>query len=159
VSDRTFVEQARALAEVCARHGAPLFINGRLDVALLTHAHLHLPTAGLRAADVRAALPLGRLLSAAVHTAAEAQPVDLALVSPVFRPGSKPLDSRPPLGVAGFEAVSADLPCPAFALGGISAANAGSLGRAAGLAVISEVLHAPSPPDALARLVEAWNAA
>jgi thiamine-phosphate pyrophosphorylase len=157
-SDRLFVEQARALAQVCARHRAPLFINGRLEVALLTGAHLHLPATGLRAEDVRPALR-GRLISAAVHSAAEAQPVDLALVSPVFTPGSKPLDRRPPLGVAGFDALARQLACPCFALGGVSAQTAGSLRHAAGLAVISEVVHAQSPPDALAALREAWHAA
>ncbi len=159
VGDRLFTEQAKALAAVCARHHAPLFVNGRLEVALLTQAHLHLPATGLRAIDVRPALPTGRLLSAAVHSMTEAQPVDLALVSPVFAPGSKPFDTRPVLGVTGFETLAAQLPCPAFALGGLSAATAGSLRHAAGLAVISEVVHADSPPDALAKLRGAWHAA
>ncbi len=155
--DRLFLEEARVLAACCRRHGAPLFVNGRLDIALLTDAHLHLPATGLRVEDVRPRLG-AKWVSAAVHNLAEAQAVDLALVSPVFPPGSKPHDTRPPLGVDGFFALARGLPCPAFALGGIAATNAHLLAGAAGLAVISEVLHAPSPGDAMSALAGAWHA-
>jgi thiamine-phosphate pyrophosphorylase len=156
VSDRQFLEEARVLAACCRRHGAPFFVNGRLDIALLTDAHLHLPTSGLRVEDVRSRL-VGKCVSAAVHSLAEVQAVDLALVSPVFRPGSKPDDPRPPLGVEGFFSLARALPCPAFALGGITAENASLLGGAAGLAVISAVLHAASPADAITTLAGAWQ--
>ncbi len=77
---------------------------------------------------------------------------DLALVSPVFRPGSKPDDTRAPLGVAGFQRIARALPCPAFALGGIETTNAGSV-KAAGVAVISAVLHASDPKAAAQALL------
>src|SRR6266849_3860312 len=40
---RLFLEEARWLAELCHQRQNPLFINGRLDVALLLGADLHLP--------------------------------------------------------------------------------------------------------------------
>ncbi|HET9451130.1 MAG TPA: thiamine phosphate synthase [Aggregicoccus sp.] len=153
---RLFLEEARLLAALCERRGNPLFVNGRLDVALLVGAHLHLPAGGLRPADVRPLLPPGRLLSAAVHDAREAADAvgaDLALVSPVFSPGSKPQDSRPVLGPAGFGALRAALPCPAFALGGITAQTAAALPDAAGFAVISGVLGAADPAAAARALL------
>src|SRR5262245_25442482 len=66
---RSFLDRARALREVVARYpGRRLFVNGRLDVALLVEADLHLPASAPPAAQVRRFLPEGRLVSAAVHS-------------------------------------------------------------------------------------------
>jgi thiamine-phosphate pyrophosphorylase len=148
---RLFLEEARLLAELCRARGRALFVNGRLDVALLVGAHLHLPAHGLTPEDVRPHLPPGRLMSVAVHDAHEAQAArgaDLALVSPVFSPGSKPGDTRPTLGPEGFRALAALLPCPALALGGLTPERAALLEGAAGFAVISAVLEAENPTEA-----------
>lgn len=145
---RQFLEEARVLAALCRARGNPLFINGRLDVALLLGAHLHLPARGLTPADVRPHLPASCRVSVAVHDAREAHEArgaDLALVSPVFSPGSKPGDSRPVLGPEGFARLAALLPCPALALGGLTPERAASLPGAAGVAVISGVLRAEAP--------------
>lgn len=152
---RAFLEEARLLRELCDRGGNALFVNGRLDVALLVDAHLHLPANGLRPEDVRAHLPAGRWISVAVHSEAEAtaaRGADLALVSPVFRPLSK-VDDRAPLGPDGFEALAARLPCPAYALGGVTAEGIGTLRSATGCAVIGAVLHAEDPRAAATGLL------
>ncbi|HEX8433476.1 thiamine phosphate synthase [Archangium sp.] len=153
---REFLEEARLLSGLCHARGNPLFINGRLDVALLVGAHLHLPAGGLTPEDVRPHLPTGRLVSVAVHDAQEARRArgaDLALVSPVFSPGSKPGDTRPTLGPEGFRALASALPCPALALGGITPESALLLGGATGFAVISGVLEAEDPGAAARALV------
>jgi thiamine-phosphate pyrophosphorylase len=153
---RVFLEEARLLADLCRAHGRPLFVNGRLDVALLVGAHLHLPASGPTVEDVRPVLPAGCWVSAAVHDADEAQLVrgaDLALVSPVYAPGSKPGDTRPPLGPEGFQALAAALSCPALALGGITPARAAQLPGAQGFAVISAVLEAEDPTAAARALL------
>ena len=153
---RLFLEEARVLAALCARHGSPLFVNGRLDVALRVGAHLHRPAGGLRPADVRPLLAPGRWVSVAVHDAreaAESAGADLALVSPVFSPGSKPGDTRPALGAGGFAALRATLPCPALALGGITPETARALRGAAGFAAISGVLGAADPAAAARALL------
>ncbi|WP_224249165.1 thiamine phosphate synthase [Hyalangium gracile] len=145
---RAFLEEARWLAELCRARGNPLFVNGRLDVALLVGAHLHLPAHGPTVADVRPHLPAGRLVSVAVHDRDEAllaRGADLALVSPVYAPGSKPGDTRPQLGPEGFQALAASVPCPALALGGITPERASLLPGAHGFAVISAVLEAEDP--------------
>lgn len=144
---RAFLDEARAVKALCDRRGAALFINGRLDVALLLGAHLHLPSNGLLPEDARPLWPAGRLISVAVHSmeeAAAARRADLALVSPVFRPLSKQ-DDRTPLGPEGFAALASALPCPAFALGGVTVANARQVPSAAGFAVIGAVLHSEDP--------------
>ncbi|MFP2933357.1 thiamine phosphate synthase, partial [Pyxidicoccus sp. 3LG] len=106
---------SRQLAALCAERGNPLFVNGRLDVALLVGAHLHLPAHGPTPEDVRPHLPPGRLVSVAVHDVAEARTAagaDLALVSPVFAPGSKPGDTRATLGPEGFLALAGGAAVP-----------------------------------------------
>ncbi len=147
--DRQFFDEAVRVKQVCDAAGAPLFVNSRLDVALAVGAHLHCTSHSLPAREVRRLLP-DRWISCVVHAEGDdVEGADLALVSPVFRPRSKPDDTRPPLGAAGFERLAATLPCSAFALGGVDASTAGSL-AGAGVAVISGVLHA-ADPEAAAR--------
>ena len=155
---RAFLEEARLLAALCHARGNPLFVNGRLDVALLVGAHLHLPAKGLTVEDVRPALPAGRWVSTAVHDLDEARlarGADLALVSPVYAPGSKPGDTRSPLGPEGFQTLAASLSCPALALGGITPERASQLPGAQGFAVISAVLEAEDPSAAARALLRA----
>jgi thiamine-phosphate pyrophosphorylase len=155
---RVFLREARILAHHCERVGAPLFVNERLDVALLVGAHLHLPSRGPDVSDVRRVLPRERWISTAVHDEVEghrARGADFALVSPVFPAGSKPNDVRAPLGPEGFARLAQQLECPAFALGGVDPESARRLpvGVTAGVAVISAVLHAPNPGKAARALL------
>lgn len=156
---RLFLEEARALRVVVDRHpGRRLFVNGRLDVALLVGADLHLPASAPPARELRPHLPPGRLISAAVHSEAEARDAagaDLALVSPVFSPGSKPGDSRPVLGPEGFRALAERLACPAFGLGGLTAERLPAVRGARGAAVIGAVFGAADPAAATRALLEA----
>jgi len=155
---RGFLERARWLADLAGRTGAQLAINGRLDVALLVGANLHLPVDGPRPAEVRPFLPAGRWVTAAVHSEAElaeARGCDAALLSPVFSPCSKPGDARPPLGPDGFSRLArraAPLPC--FALGGMTPARLALLRDCQGAAVQSHVLQARDPRAAARELLE-----
>ena len=152
------LREARLLATRCERFGVPLFVNERLDVALLVGAHLHLPARGPDVSDVRRLVPEGKWISVAVHDEREAERArgaDLALVSPVFGAGSKPDDARPRLGPDEFARLARRLECPAFALGGVDAERARTLPPelTAGVAAISAVLRAPRPRDAAQALL------
>jgi thiamine-phosphate pyrophosphorylase len=153
---RASLEHARALAELCERKQRAFFVNGRLDVAIALGAHLHLPAGGMTAAEARPHLSAG-WISVAVHNDAEARTAagaDFALVSPVNRAGSKPDDRRPPLGAEGFQALSRLLPCPAYALGGMTPASISSLAPP-GAAVISAVLGSKDPRQTAAECIAA----
>lgn len=155
-TDRAFFEEGEQLASLCRRFGNPLFVNGRLDIAVLLGAHLHLPARGIQVGDVRPHLPDGRWISAAVHDveeAREAHGADLALLSPVFAPGSKVTSERAPLGAEGFTRLAGSLRCPAFALGGIDPGNAEAIAGAFGFAAISSVLKAVEPRSAAEALL------
>lgn len=100
---------------------------------------LHLPAA-LAPADWRAKQP--KLLSVACHNRAALRRAadagaDMALLSPVYAPGSKPGDPRPTLGPAGFTDLAATVSIPVLALGGITPERVASLPGAAGVAGIS----------------------
>lgn len=156
---RTFLERARWLAELTRAGGAQLAINGRLDVALLVGAHLHLPVEAPRPREVRPLLPADRWISAAVHSTAElaeAAGADAFLVSPVHAPGSKPDDRRPPLGAEGFERLARTAaPAPCFPLGGMTPERTRTLRSPWGIAVQSGVLRALDPAAAARAFLEA----
>lgn len=103
------------------------------ETAIRRELGLHLPSQ-MVPAQWRARQP--GLLSAACHSAsalkrAAAAGADMALLSPVFSPGSKPDDDRPTLGIDGFLSASRAVAIPVLALGGITAARAARL-RSAG---------------------------
>jgi thiamine-phosphate pyrophosphorylase len=146
---RGFLERARWLSTLTGRSGAQLAVNGRLDVALLVDAHLHLPVDAPRPHEVRHWLPPGRWISAAVHSEEELTEVhgcDAVLLAPVFGPGSKPRDARPPLGPVGFDRLARlASPLPCFALGGMTPARLATLAGCRGAAVQSGILQSPDP--------------
>lgn len=150
-TDRQFYEEAARLRELCA--DAPLFINGRLDVALALDAHLHLTYRSLLPADVRPLLGK-RWLSASCHPPHQPACADLLLVSPVFDPISK-APERPELGVHAFRAFAKKSPTPCFALGGITLERMAELGPVTGVAVIGEIMHATHPAHAAEALLRA----
>lgn len=150
-----FEAKAHALMSL----GLPLFINGDAELAAKLHVHLHLPERSGNPAAHRTRFK-GRLISVAVHDSSPfRQGADLALVSPVFAPGSKPEDARPQLGPSGFARIAATLPCPAFALGGVDSVNIGQVRDAQGAAVISSVLKAADPLEAARALLAALDRA
>jgi thiamine-phosphate pyrophosphorylase len=154
---RPFLAEARTLAALCATHQNPLFVNGRLDVALLVGAHLHLPVDAPTPADVRRHLPPGRWVSASVHDEAELQRAagaDLVLLSPVFTPG-KPGPPQKTLGPEGYARLRAASTCPALALGGIRLDSLTALGPVEGVAVQSAVLRHAQPGAAARALLRA----
>jgi thiamine-phosphate pyrophosphorylase len=159
---RAFLQEARTLASLCARYDNPLFVNGRLDVALLLGAHLHLPVDGPTPAQVRPHLPEGKRVSAAAHDEVElarAAGADLVLLSPVFRPASKPSDTRATLGPEGYARLSARSTCPTLALGGIRPDTLPLLGPVEGVAVQGAVLGSPDPAGVARALLAGLSAA
>jgi thiamine-phosphate pyrophosphorylase len=148
------------LRELTRRHGQPLSVNDRLDLAVLLDADaVHLSGSSVVPSDARAfAHGRGRAfwISCAAHEPGDVlhTDADALLLSPI----AEPRKGRPALGVAGIEAARAARErrangqgaCALYALGGISPANAAACLRAGadGVALIGALLE-PGLPRAL----------
>lgn len=150
---------ARTLRPLCRSHQAVFLVNDRLDVGLACGADgFQLGTRSLPLSVARALVGDGPLLSASVHTLAEAraavaQGADLLLVGTIFASPSHPGTTGS--GPALLTAIKRALPdVPLLAIGGISRTNARRVMRAGadGIAVISAIFDAPDIPQAVNEL-------
>ncbi len=144
-----------------APYGAAVTVNTDLAAATAAGAAgVPLPAGGDPAA-ARAALGAEALIGYSAHDEAEAMAAaaagaDYVTLSPVFESASKP-GYGPCLGPEGLRAAAARVPVPVVALGGVTAANAGScLGAgAAAVAVMGPVMRAADPGAVVAELLAA----
>lgn len=159
-SPSEIVELTQALV---AALSVPVLVNDRADIALAAGAagvHLGWEDPPLEA--LRPIVPGGFLLGISVGNPDEAAraaatSVDYWSVGPCFATPTKG-DAGAPLGPAGFAALARLAPdgVPVIGIGGITAANAGSIveAGAVGVAVIGAVLSA-AEPQAAARALRA----
>jgi thiamine-phosphate pyrophosphorylase len=158
---RELVAAAVEVQAVCRRHGVPLIVNDRLDVALAVGAAgVHLGQEDLPADLARPLLPAGGLLGASARTeerilAAVAAGADYIGYGPVFPTSSKP-DAETAKGVEGLRRMRRATDCPIVAIGGITVERvAGVIAAGAhGIAVISAVCCRPDPEAATRQLKE-----
>lgn len=154
------LEQARALAELCRRHGVVFIVNDDVELAASVGAdgvHLGRDDAALSAARRR--LGAGALIGASCYDSLErarravAAGASYVAFGAVFPSGTKPDATR--AGLRLF-AEARGLGAPLVAIGGIDAGNAGQV-LAAGadaIAVISGVFGAADPAGAALELAE-----
>jgi thiamine-phosphate pyrophosphorylase len=155
----------RELRSLTSRHGAFLIVNDRVDVALAVGADgvqrtsLSLPTADIVAlADKR--LRVG----ASVHSCQEAVDAEgtgaaWVFFGPVYDTPSKRAYG-PPQGLLALEQVCRAVHLPVIAIGGITPERVADVRQAgaAGVAVISAILAAPSPAVATQCFLDALAA-
>lgn len=165
-TDAELVPLARALGAELRALGVRLIVNDRLEVALAAKADgLHLGQGDGDPVAARARLGPGRLLGLSIETEAQCAAippgvVDYVGAGPVRATATKP-DHAPPLGLAGLARIAARSPVPVIAIGGLGPGDASALRRAgaAGMAVVSAVMHAPDPEAATRALLREWEAA
>jgi thiamine-phosphate pyrophosphorylase len=157
-------EERRALlAELVAlgrRHGSTVMAHDDIDAVVATGAGgVHLPGGGDPKA-ARARLPRG-FIGVSAHTPAEAAALiaagaDYVTISPIFLTDSKP-GYGPALGLTGLAETVAVSRGPVVALAGITPTNARSCidARAAGIAVMGEVMRAADPGATVRALIAA----
>ncbi len=156
---RALRELAAALLACCRRHGVPLLVNDRVDVALAVGADgVHLPANSFLPSEARRLLGPGKLIGVSTHHPAEVSAAhragaDFAVFGPVFSTPSKQAFG-PPAGLNGLRDAVKAAPIPVFAIGGIHAARVPEVlaAGAYGVAAISAILGAESPEQAAREL-------
>jgi thiamine-phosphate pyrophosphorylase len=149
---------AQSLAAECARVGARLLVNDRIDVALAAGADgVVLPADSFPTDVARRLLGPTRLVARSTHSAAEVERArhdgcDFVLFGPVYETPSKAAFG-PPQGIDALR-VAARFAIPVYAVGGVTAKNASAVFQAVahGVAVIREAMAAEDS-TAVARLL------
>jgi thiamine-phosphate pyrophosphorylase len=157
---RAAAQLARELLAETRAAGALLFINDRVDIALAAGADgAHLGDEDLPLAAARRIVPPGFLLGMSADSVqlareAERDGADYLGVGPVYGTASK-ADAGAPIGTARIAEVAAAVRIPIVGIGGIHATTAAPVVQAgaAGVAVISAVMHAPDPEAATRALI------
>ena len=158
------IDLARSLRDLAHEHAALFIVNDRVDVALAAGADgVHLGPDDMHPRDARALLGQ-RIVGASVSTveeAAAAAPFATYFgVGAIYGSATK-LDAGDAVGPARIAEIRAAFPhIPIVAIGGITRANIGAVGRAGAdaAAVVSAVVCEDDMRAATAALVSAWSA-
>ena len=160
ISDRSFLESAAEVRQICRESGIPFIVNDRVDIALATDADgIHVGQDDLPAAIVRKLIGPDKILGVSVTNVSEALAAcavgaDYLGVGPVFDASSTKPDAADSIGLQGLSDIYSSVELPIVAIGGINAMNAGQVvGKGAtGVAVISAVVSAKNIADAVRSL-------
>jgi hydroxymethylpyrimidine kinase/phosphomethylpyrimidine kinase/thiamine-phosphate diphosphorylase len=152
-----FLTVARRLRELADRHGVPLIVNDRLDLALAADAAgLHLGQGDLPAAAARRLLRPGMILGVSCKTVeqarqAERDGADYIGSGAVYPTTTKVITRH--LELAELRRIQAAVRIPVVAIGGITPDNAAPVlaTGVAGLAVVSAIMKAADPEAAARR--------
>jgi thiamine-phosphate pyrophosphorylase len=156
------LDRARELRAICARFGATLLVNDRLDVALAAGADgVHLPGRGVAPNEVRelfARAGRGAIVGVSCHS-----PEDVARASSggadyaVFSPIWDVPDKGPAVGLEALRAAASAAPLPIYALGGVTDQN-GAQAIAAGARGVACIRFVFDAHDPAAAAVALWRA-
>lgn len=158
------IEDARALARVCAEYGAIFIVNDHPELVAATGADgVHLGQDDPPIESVRPVVPVGAIIGVSTNNAAEAMRAEAAGADYVAIGAIFPTPSKPVTRAASLDRlreVKAAVHVPVVAIGGINAANIAAVVEtgAEAAAVISAVCSAGDPRAAAAELAAAFHA-
>lgn len=158
LDDRTLIARAKTGTEIAHEFAALFIVNDRADLALAADADgVHVGQEELPAPVARQIVGSRRLVGVSTHSIeqardAVAQGADYIGCGPVFPGTTKTFDAY--VGTALLSEVSRQITIPAFAIGGINAANVQQVVTAgvARIAVTGAVCNAENPATAAAEL-------
>ncbi len=152
------------LRELCHRRNVPLIVNDDPQLARRVAADgVHVGRGDPSPQVARALLGPSALVGVTVYgkpgeeQAAETAGADYLGVGPFFPSATKPEEPEMPLHI--LDAIVRRTKLPVFAIGGITAANAGQLARhnVAGVAVVSSIMEAADPRLAAEEIRDAFE--
>lgn len=158
ICSRDYLELALEIKSVTGRHGIPLIINDRVDIALAAGAAgVHLGPDDLPVSIARRILGSDKIIGCSAASVEEAlfyqgQGADYLGVGAVFPTATK--SGTESVSLAELAAVKSAVSIPIVAIGGITEANAAQVMEAGvdGAAVVSAIMNTPDIRDAARRL-------
>lgn len=159
-SARELLQFARALRTLARKHGALLFVNDRVDVALAAGADgVHLGPSDLPVGAVRAWVGDRLLVGFSTDDPerarqAVAEGADYLGCGAVFGTRTKDVGDEA-IGTGRLDQVARAVPVPVLGIGGITPGNVAEVAAtaAAGAAVVGSVMSAPDPEVAVRSLL------
>jgi thiamine-phosphate pyrophosphorylase len=159
-SARELLQSARALRTLARKHGALLFVNDRVDVALAAGADgVHLGPSDLPVGAVRAWVGDRLLVGFSTDDPerarqAVAEGADYLGCGAVFGTRTKDVGDEA-IGTDRLDQVARAVPVPVLGIGGITPGNVAEVAAtaAAGAAVVGSVMSAPDPEAAVRSLL------
>ena len=160
-STREFIDESLAIRSLLARHGIPLIINDRVDVALAVKADgIHLGQKDMPCRMARQIIPESMIVGISVESlddaiAAQKDGADYLGVSPIYPTPTK-TDTAQPLGLEGLRSIRSEVDLPLVGIGGLNADNVAAVIHkgADGVAVVSAIVAADDPEAATRDLIE-----
>lgn len=158
ISTLDFLESARMVQAVCRRHGVPLIINDRIDIALAIDAEgVHVGQDDMPCAIARRILGDDKIIGVSVHTLEETRQAiedgaDYVGIGAVFMTATKQVSRAMTKDEVLNILENADI--PACAIGGIDEETGPQLTGLGldGIAVISSILSRPDITEAARRM-------
>ena len=160
LSGKELFSLAEKIKTLCARHGASLFINDRIDIALAVDAEgVQLGSGSMPIDAARQLVGDTKLIGASTHSAEEALAAeragaDFVLFGPVYFTPSKAAYGNPQ-GLERLQEAVEKISLPVYAIGGVKAENVPAIKKtgARGAALISAVMSAEEPAAAMKELL------
>lgn len=158
LDEKSFMEEAAAVKELCARYQVPFLIDDNVPLALRCGADgVHVGQSDMEAGEVRARIGPDKILGVSAQTVSQAvlaqeAGADYLGVGAVFSTSTK-LDADT-VSLETLREICTAVKIPVVAIGGINEANLPELTGSGinGVAVVSAIFDAPSPGDAARRL-------
>lgn len=161
-STRELIDIANQMQAICSKHGVPLIVNDRADIALAVGANgTHFGQDDMSVSIGRRILPTETIIGASARTEekiieAITEGADYIGFGPIYQTSSKP-DAEKPKGLDRLRRMCEIAKCPVIAIGGITLQTTGEVVRAGahGIAVISAVCGHRDPAAAAHRIMQA----
>ena len=158
LDEKSFMEEAAAVKELCARYQVPFLIDDNVPLALRCGADgVHVGQSDMEAGEVRARIGPDKILGVSAQTVSQAvlaqeAGADYLGVGAVFSTSTK-LDADT-VSLETLREICTAVKIPVVAIGGINEANLPELTGSgiSGVAVVSAIFAAPSRGDAARRL-------